>query len=136
MNSLLKMARGHAAVIGLCALALLLQFANSSNAGPNLLLRGGGFARARALPTRISREQNTALGQHRDSVLRMRGGHATLPLVDTQGATANGGKAKLKISINYGVEGGSIVVVGPGSSFGNGDINRGAYHSRFGEICP
>jgi hypothetical protein len=31
----------------------------------------------------------------------------------------------LKLVINYGVDGGSIVVVGPASCFGSGDINKG-----------
>ena len=35
------------------------------------------------------------------------------------------GTVTLKLSINYGVDHGSIVAVGPASCFGQGDINRG-----------
>jgi hypothetical protein len=49
-----------------------------------------------------------------------------IPLVEAMPTSTEDGKVTLKLSLNYGVDGGSIVVVGPSTSFGSGDINRGA----------
>lgn len=61
--------------------------------------------------------------------LRIRGGGGSLPPPVASGPqTPAEGKVKIKLSINYGVEGGSIVAVGPHQSFGNGDIHKGMKH--------
>jgi hypothetical protein len=49
--------------------------------------------------------------------------HAPLSL--TNAIFYQDGSVTLKLVINYGVDGGSIVVVGPASCFGSGDINKG-----------
>jgi hypothetical protein len=72
---------------------------------------------------------NNHVGRNRvvDSVLRMRGGGANsppLPVVDTKPMPGMG-KVTLRLSLNYKVDGGVIVAVGPSSTFGSGDIHRG-----------
>lgn len=60
-----------------------------------------------------------------DLALRIRGG-GSLPLPLASAAQSpTEGTVKIKLAINYGVEGGSIVAVGPHKSFGNGDIHKG-----------
>lgn len=62
--------------------------------------------------------------------LRIKGGGGSIPPPVASGPqTPAEGKVKIKMSINYGVDGGSIVAVGPHQSFGNGDIHKGMYPS-------
>eukprot|EP00960_Hanusia_phi_P068882 766957-Hanusia_phi.AAC.6 len=75
-----------------------------------------GFAapfQARLVPSRVR-------------VQSLRGGEPSLdglPIAKAPGDGATG-TVTVKLSINYGVDGGSIVAVGPASCFGNNDINR------------
>ncbi len=62
-----------------------------------------------------------------DSVLRMRGGgpkSPPLPVVEKKPSPGQG-KVTLRLSLNYKVDGGNIVAVGPSTIFGSGDIHRG-----------
>jgi hypothetical protein len=57
---------------------------------------------------------------------RLRGGGVTftgLPIAE-KSDSAGSGTVSLKLSLNYKVDGGVIVAVGPSSSFGNGDIHK------------
>ena len=60
------------------------------------------------------------------SVSHLRGGGVSftgLPIAETA-EPAGSGTATLKLSLNYKVDGGVIVAVGPSSAFGNGDIHK------------
>ena len=50
---------------------------------------------------------------------------AQAPRALTSAILHQDGTVTLKLMINYGVDGGSIVAVGPASCFGSGDINKG-----------
>jgi len=83
-----------------------------------------GAAPGRSLRLSPSR----ALSPSRLSLVAIRGGAPStegIPLLAGAAPTPEDGKVFLKLSLNYGVDGGSIVAVGPSSCFGNGDIHKG-----------
>lgn len=85
-----------------------------------------GAAAGRSL--RRSPIARAALSPSHLSLVALRGGAAStegIPLLAGASTTQDEGKVFLKLSINYGVDGGSIVAVGPSSAFGNGDIHKG-----------
>jgi len=106
--------------VSLLALAALTSAAVAPGA-PLSAARMGRMATRSAVASSALRN---ARGGAKASVLRMRGGGAAgLPLAESPGQTG-GGTVKLRLSLNYKVDGGSIVAVGPSTSFGSGDINR------------
>jgi hypothetical protein len=73
-----------------------------------------------------------ALSPSRLSLFPLRGGTASTNGIPVTAAPSHeDGKVFLKLSLNYGVEGGSIVAVGPSSCFGGGDIHRRGHKSRY-----
>ena len=69
-----------------------------------------------------------ALSPSRLSLAAIRGGAPStegIPILAGAAPTPGDGKVSLKLSLNYGVDGGSIVAVGPSSCFGTGDIHKG-----------
>ena len=75
-----------------------------------------------------SMRQGRALSPSRLSLAAIRGGAPStegIPILAGAAPIPGDGKVFLKLSINYGVDGGSIVAVGPSSCFGTGDIHKG-----------